>query len=475
MSGMVRSGLAGSMAVCASGVLLFSLAAESRPLPARQVIAITEVNVIDVEQGRSLGPRTVLIDNGHISAITSPRAAAIPPGARRIPGRGKFLIPGLIDMHVHLFNLSSKRPPNDWSLPLHLANGVTGVREMRADAESMVLVNQWRNQIDEGALSAPRIVAAGIAVQGVSPLDAARQVAAAAEAGADFIKVFSEIPASHWRAVLNTANARALAVAGHVPAGVPIAAAADAGQRSNEHLMQAYEACSGDEKRWLAPRAELRSDALAKMRDEQEAPVLAAFDQAACTRAARALADTRQAQVPTLVLADEDSMQAAGKPRNDWRWRFLRADERTRWEKFLTVYTKEDAALAKARWPVARKIVRTFDQAGVTILAGTDAPMPGVYPGFSLHEEMGLLVAAGLAPAAALRAATIAPARFLDIANESGSIAVGKRADLILLDADPLKNIYNTRKIRAVVFDGRVLLRPALDGLLREVAAANPR
>jgi hypothetical protein len=307
------------------------------PLPKRQVVAITQVTVIDVERGLSIGPRTVLVDGrSHCLDRCIARRALIPASAQRVDGRGRFLIPGLVDMHVHLFNLSSHRPPNDWSFPLYVANGVTGVREMRGDVASMLLVNRWRKAFDDGELAAPRILAAGIAVYGSSPGDAAHQVDAAADAGADFIKVFSELPASHWRAILAAAHARSLPVVGHVPAGVPLLAAAAAGQRSDEHLMQAYEACSSIETPLLEERRGLVGDALTARRDAQEAQTLKAFDPRTCRNVARSLAATSQAQVPTLVLADEDSMAQGGSPSTDPRWRFLRADERARWEQSLS-------------------------------------------------------------------------------------------------------------------------------------------
>jgi len=445
--------------------------AHASELHSKQPVVITGVTIIDVEHERSIGPRTVLVDDGRIVSIEVPRKSHVPANAQRIDGRGRFLVPGLVDMHVHLFNLSSHRPPNDWSFPLYVANGVTAVREMRGDAATMALVKQWREQLGKGEIIAPRILAAGIPADGPTPDDARGQVDAAADAGADFIKVFSEVPASNWRAIMDEAHKRSLPVVGHVPAGVSLLEAARAGQRSSEHLMQAYEACSSIEAQLLAERRGLAGDALVAKRDAQEARVLAAFDPRICRRVAGALAATGQAQVPTLVLADEDALAARGAPGSDPRWRSLRADERPRWEKFLAGYTANDAVLAKKRWPIAGRIVSAMHQAGVTIMAGTDAPQPGVYPGSSLHEEMQMLVASGLTPREVLRSATIVPAQFLGIAATSGSVAVGKRADLVLLDADPTRDIRNTRRIDAVVLDGRLLRRAKLDALL--VAQAN--
>jgi len=458
---------AGSIAVS----LLCSATAQARPLPERHAIAITNVTVVDVMRDGSRAARTVIIDNGRIIAIEPARNSRIPAQALRVDGRGRFLIPGLMDMHVHFFNLSSRRPPNDWSFPLFIANGVTAVREMRGDAASMALVAQWRKALDTGEFAVPRILAAGIAVYGKSPQDAVGAVDAASAAGADFIKVFSEVQVAHWHAILAAAQARALPVAGHVPAGVTLLEAAAAGQRSSEHLLQAYEACSTSESALLEERRDLQGDALVELRDAQEARALAAFDMDVCRGIAKAVAVSGQAQVPTLVLANEDSIDS-GSLSADPRWRYLRADERARWQKFLAGYTARDAALAQQRWPVAHRIVAAMHDAGVSILAGTDSPMPGIYPGFSLHEEMALLVESGLTPREALRAATLAPAEFLGIAATTGSIAVGKRADLVLLDADPIRNIRNSRRINAVVLDGRLSRRTDLDALLEEAASA---
>lgn len=426
-------------------------------------LAIDGVTVIDVESGRAIGPRTVVVDAGRIVAITLARESRIPANARHLDGRGRFLIPGLVDMHVHLFNNASRRAPNDWAFPLFVANGVTGVREMNATPAEIAVVNQWRASASHGDLVAPRILAAGVAAWGPSPADAARQVDAATDAGADFIKVFSEVAAPEWHAILEAAQTRKIPVAGHVPAGVSLLAAARAGQRSNEHLMQAFEACSSVEGELIASRRGLGGDALVARRDAQEIRALATFDRRTCRYVSRQLARTEQVQVPTLVLT---RIRKDPEPGTDPRWKYLRGDERTRWQRNLSALTTQDDALERQRWRVARAIVSAMHHAGVPILAGTDAPMPKVYPGFSLHEELALLVQSGLSPLEALRSATLAPARYLGITAETGSITVGKRADLVLLDANPLDDIRNTKRINAVIVGGRVLRRDDIDALL---------
>jgi imidazolonepropionase-like amidohydrolase len=262
---------------------------------------------------------------------------------------------------------------------------------------------------------------------------------------------------------------------GHVPAGVSALAAAEAGQRSEEHLMQVFEACSTIEQSTHEARSGLEGEALVARRDADEASVLAAFDARTCDRAAQALAHAGEVQVPTLVLDYVESKARDADPARDPRWQYLRADERARWQRITHELTPETRDVAAKRWPVATKIVAALHRAGVPILAGTDAPMLGVYPGYSLHDELQRLVDSGFTPAEALRAATLGPAAFLGMVEESGSVASGKRADLVLLDADPRRDVRNTRRIDAVVLDGRLLRRSALDKLLADAARAqNP-
>lgn len=434
--------------------------------PRHPVIAIERVAVVDVARGEIVKPRTVLIVDGRIAAIGEPDATSIPPAAVRVEGRGRYLMPGLVDLHVHLFNNASRRPPNEWTFPLFVANGVTAVREMWTEPAAMATVDRWRTKAARGELVAPRILAAGAAAGAESVEATRRQVREARAAGVDFVKIFSNVREPQWHAILQEARALQMPVCGHIPAEVSLLDAATAGQRNNEHLTQVYEACSAREDEFLGARKGLEGKEMVKLRDAQEREVLESFDHRVCDRTAAALAKTGQVQVPTLVLAHFEARGSPANFRDDSRWRYLSSDEQARWERIFRDYPVPGDKLAARRWEVSRQIVRTLHAAGVRILAGTDAPMPLVYPGFALHKELELLVEAGLSPADALRAATIWPAEFLGLSDSSGSIAVGKRADLLLLDADPLSRISHTQRIRAVVLDGRLLQRADLDALL---------
>lgn len=428
---------------------------------------------MDVTRDETVGPRTVMIVNGDIAAIAEPDAIAIPAEAVRVDGRGRYLMPGLVDMHVHLFNNATRRPPNDWTFPLFVANGVTGVREMACESADMATLSRWHEARARGDLIAPHVLASGVTIRRDSVDAVRRQVREAHSAGADFVKVFSEVGERQWRAIIEEGRALQIPVCGHIPAEMRLLDAATAGQRSNEHLTQLYEACSAKEEKLLRARTRLIGKEIVAFRDAQEREVLESFDQLVCDRTAAALARTKQTQVPTLVLAHFEAHGSWANLRDDTRWRYLRSDEQARWERIRKENPVRDHKLAGVRLEISRRIVKTLHAASVRILAGTDAPMPLIYPGFALHKELELLVEAGLSPADALRSATLWPAEFLGISEGSGSIAVGKRADLLLLDDNPLSRIAHTQHIRAVILDGRLLQRADLDALL-DAAGRDP-
>jgi hypothetical protein len=233
--------------------------------------------------------------------------------------------------------------------------------------------------------------------------------------------------------------------------------------------MQAYEACSSVENEMIAARRDLAGDAAVALRDSQEREVLEKFDRTRCMQSARMVAQTRQVQVPTLVLSRFETVPPGTPFTTDPRWPLLRPDEQSRWQRFLGPRSVDDTKLATLRRKVSCDITRILNAAGVTLLAGTDTPMPLNYPGYSLHDELELFTECGLSSAQALRAATVRSTETLKL-SDSGSIDAGKRADLVLLDADPLQDIRNLRRIRAVVLAGRVLRREQLDAILAGAA-----
>jgi hypothetical protein len=449
-----------------TGLLLACGVASAAP----EVLAIEGITVVDVDHGVHLGPRTILIVERRIAALDAPGSVAIPDGATRVDGRGLFLVPGFTDAHVHLFNNASGRPPNDWAFPLFVAHGVTRVRDMMTRPDAMPSVRAWRQALADRSLIAPRVITS-TPVSGEDAAALRAQVEAARAAGVDGIKLFSGVSVSALQVIRDAVRTAGLPLYGHVPAGITVRSAS---LRSNEHLMQVYEACTRHERRFLAARYIIGGAGPVAVRDAQEAEVLAAFDAYACQRVAKALADSRARQVPTLVLAHFEARGDATGFRTDPRYLQLRPDERARWERILATRSAAEVALGVARREVSLKIVRELHQAGVPLVAGTDAPMPLVYPGSSLHEEMGLLVEAGLSPAAALRTATLGAAEMLDQETGSGRIAVGMPADLVLLEADPLADIAHTRRIRSVMLDGRLLDRAALDALLAPAPGVQP-
>jgi imidazolonepropionase-like amidohydrolase len=461
---------------------LTSQVAQSQATPAR--IAIVGVTVVDVSTGRLLRDHTVVVSEGRIAAV-GPRqgrgAVRVRAGARVVDGKGKYLIPGLWDMHVHALP-SDRRPKTvDTFFPLFVANGVTGVRDMGGNLDTLLAIRTRR------ALMAPRLVAAGPLVDGprptfpelsvsvATPAAASGSVDSLVTAGVDFIKVYSRLPRETYAAIVAAARRRGLPVAGHVPIELSVSEASNAGQASVEHLAEIILDCSseaGDIRRQFVAAmqgAPAGSTDLTRARRAARARALRTVDWPTCRSLFAELARNGTWVVPTLAVGANvaDTSRA-----HDARLRYFDASTVAAWRSDAPATpasgrapndssAPRPAPLADVA-PYARELVR----AGVGLLAGTDLPNFYTFPGFDLHAELALLVEAGLTPLQALQAATLNPARFLAATDSLGSVAPGKLADLVLLDADPLGDIRNTTAIRAVFANGRFLDRAALDSLL---------
>ncbi len=466
--------------------------------------ALLHVNVVEVESGELLPDQTVVVEAGRVSRVGPFSAIALDAGVASIDARGKFVIPGLWDMHVHFADLSSG--------PLFVANGVTGVRLMwsnwhfvsGADGATLPMPDapgdrrhyELRDAFEAGRAVGPRMHMASDIFDGPKVIwphsvalatadEARRAVRDARAAGADFIKIYSLIPRDVFYAIADETKKLGMPFAGHVPESVTIAEASDAGQKSMEHLIGLPLALSSKADDFEKRQAEFMAAnpdgaAFWTFRRSLSVEAFASQDPA---RAAALFARFKANGtwiVPTLLQLHHSAHldDPAG---------LMSADDLAFVSPALRSYWDPAANhLAKGRTPevytAMRQLYRDYlplvaamQRAGVPLLAGTDESNAYVAPGVSLHGELEALVAAGLTPLEALAAATVNPARFLGAEAEQGSVAAGKVADLVVLDADPRVDIRHTRRIHAVVARGVLYDRAALDAMRDGVRAGWPR
>jgi imidazolonepropionase-like amidohydrolase len=439
-----------------------------------QTLTITHVTVIDVVTGATQPNTTVVIRGNRIASI-APSNRRDSNAGQIVDAKGEYLIPGLWDMHTHVYFDSTAANGTDLVLPLFLANGVTGVRDMGSKLDAVL---EARSAIAAHRLLGPRMVVSGPMLDGPkstykavipisTPEDGRKAVDMLKSRGVDFIKVQSGVPREAYFAIADEAKKDGIPFEGHVPDEIRASEAVAAGQLTFEHLIGIFEASSPDETKYLTGK-------------KTPGMFLASYDPALEAGIIQLLATHHVWQCPTLF------------------W------ERGQWLVDAIDYTKDpDLAYAAHNWvikqwpasqasilksldtdPLAVRekfveheldIVRKLHAANVPFLAGTDTPAGvDVIPGISLHLELQRLVAAGFTPLEALQTATLNPANFYHRRDDFGTIATGRIADLVLLEANPLENIANTRTIAGVVTDGRYISKDNLDRLrarLKELAA----
>ena len=428
-------------------------------------IAITHVNVVDVARGTVRLDETVIVRGTHIEAVGPAARVAVPRGARRVDGRRRFLIPGLWDMHVH-----TVMPGGAGVLALYPASGVTGIRDMAGDWETVV---RWRGEIARGERWGPRVVASGPYIEGGdvpiphllarTPQEARTAVDSLVSLGVDFVKLHSQLPREVFLAAGSRARERGIPFTGHVPRTVGAAEASDSGQRSLEHLLQIPNECTPAESLALAPRFAVQS-VMGRCTAESLAPLWARF--------------VRNGTwiVPTLVAQFEVAHWPERDLPGDAYARYL-PDSLRRY--VAEIFPMPDDVppgantVGEALFAKRVAVVGAMARAGVAVMAGTDAPLRNSPPGFGLHQELALFKRAGMTDAEVLRSATLEPARFLGMLDSAGTVEAGKLADLVLLDADPLRDIANARRVHAVVANGRLLRARERSTLLREAEKAS--
>lgn len=454
------------MRTVALSILILGLAAitsisQVRTEPASRRLAITHVTVIDAT-GRAARPdMTVVIASERITQIGRSAEVRLPRGAQVVNGAGKFLIPGLWDMHMHL-SLTTES-----TLPAFIANGVTGVRDMGGDLSQ---IDGWRKSIAAGLLIGPRIVRAGPLVDGPkktamfrltvnNPTEARQAVVSLKQQGVDFIKVHNRVPRDAYFALADECRKQGITFVGHIPRGISAEEASEAGQRSIEHTETLIEAAVFQQ----GSTAKTPEQALDTYTAERRKTLFAMF------------VKNGTWYCPTLIEYRNFSFETDPSVLDDPRQRYLASATKDYIDKFFPIQPRntpvEQYAGRRAMFLKLLGLVGEMQRAGVGILAGTDPPARGVFPGFSLHDELALLVQAGLTPMEALQAATRNPAKFLGKLDSLGTIEKGKIADLVLLEASPLEDIHNTRRIAAVVFGGRLISKPELQTMLDKVEA----
>ncbi len=452
-------------------LMLMQACASVAPTNANESVAIVGVAIVDpLSNQSSTTDQTIVISGGVIRAVGPTSTITVPVNARRVDGRGKFAIPGLWDAHVHFMNTGVT------ALPLLIANGITSVREMGGYIDS---TRAWQVRMKAGTLVGPRIITPGPILESprylegvvqrstgsnsqlalrVLPyrirvgdsIEAKSAIDSLVKLHVDFVKIRTSANPSAFYVTLREARRAGLRVAAHQPNTVSIRSAIDSGQTDLEHaifppLTRLSEATRDSVYRTFVTNGAWYTPTLTVSR----AVMLSGDSAARAIFSADAIRlDERRAYASPWLLG--------------W-WR-MQVDERAG----DTSSTR--AAQGEEAYRSSTNDVHRMRELGVNILAGTDAGSVLVYPGFALHEELQRLVEdAKLSPRDALWSATVGPARFARLDNQLGTIASGKIADIVLLDADPLENIRNTRRIFAVIQAGRVFSRADLDALLSGV------
>jgi hypothetical protein len=421
---------------------------------------ITNVNVVDVNTGKILKNKTVAIDNNRISAIYDNEIVGS-DSTIVIDGKGKYLIPGLWDMHAHY----------KWDHieidPLLIANGITGVREMWGDMPEFVKVPKKTQQ---ESIVSPDVYLSGDLLDGnppsfpagclvvTTPDEAVAAIKSQIDKKVDFIKVYSSLSEECFLAIAKEVEKRNIPFAGHIPNNVSIYTAIEAGMASSEHLYGFLEGC--------LPKNYYENPA--KSMDE----FINIFSEHRFDSLCSVLTKSCMWICPTLTVNRAMSYLNDTTFTKDNRIAFLPGPVIEIWNQKMNPYTKSEIENfsngRRERYLFELSLMGKMNKNGVKFLAGTDFPNPYVFPGFSMHDELSLMVKGGMPALDALRAATINPAIFMNKNGDFGSIEVGKMASVVLLNKNPLKNIENTKTIETVIVRGKVYSRKVLDLMLEQ-------
>jgi imidazolonepropionase-like amidohydrolase len=427
-------------------------------VPPRGIYAFTNVNVVPMDTERVLPGQTVLVEQGRITAIGPTASMSVPAEATDIDGSGRYLMPGLGEMHAHV---PTTRAEGEEYAFLYLAGGATTIRGMLGDPSQLEL----RRRIESGEIVGPRMWLAAPALRGTNVPDTAtaeRLVRAAKAEGYDLLKIQEGLSAEVYRAIAATAEAVGIPFGGHVPDEVGVPGALAAGQSTIDHLDNYIDALQRAGSPALGATGAERQRLLPLYVDEDKIEALA-----------RATLEAGVAVVPTQMLwetlrgAREPSTLTA-RPENRYVPQSLRREWRNRAN---DIYSSASRLSAQREAEVRQALLKSMSDEGVMILLGTDAPQVFSVPGFSLHRELPLMVESGMTPYEVLRTGTVNVAKYLGNEARAGTVAVGNNADLLLLAANPLTEIRAFERTVGVMIDGRWLSHEAISARLARIAA----
>lgn len=446
-------------------VLAWLMAGPAAAQTGQGVYAITDVTLVPMDSERLVPGQTVIVRDGRIAEIGPAGSTTVPAGAATIPGRGRYLMPGLAEMHAHV---PPDRGDAQWLedvLFLYSANGITFARSMLGAPHHLEL----RERVERGELVAPRIHTSGPSLNGNSvatPEDGRRMVAEQRAAGYDFLKIHPGLDRARYDAIAAAAREHNIAFGGHVPDAVGIERALEAGQATIDHLdgYMGLLVREGAE----APAPGFFGFDLTDLADEARIPEAVRW-----TRAAGAWVVPTESLIRHILLPDPDNRLI----RRD-EMRYVPPGMRESWVRArsnLQAQPQYNAERARRYIALRARLIAALQDGGANLLLGSDAPQWFNVPGFSLHRELAILVEAGLSPYEALASGTRNVARFLGEEDEFGTIAVGRRADLILLEADPLADVANVQRRAGVMLNGRWLPEREIQARLAAIAERHAR
>ncbi|MGH7525313.1 MAG: amidohydrolase family protein [Gemmatimonadales bacterium] len=434
----------------------------SPPGEADPVTAFVDVSVVPMDRERVVPHQTVIVRGDRIVEIGPAASVKVPEGGSRVDGRGKFLIPSLAEMHAHIPGGQAPDSVVERTLFMYVSGGITTVRGMLGHPRHL----QLRNRAARGELVSPTIYTSGPSFSGntvPTPEAAAKAVTEQKQAGYDFLKIHPGVGREVFDTLAATASRVGIRFAGHVPLDVGLTRALDARYATIDHLDGYVEALVRKGAPVSAAQSAFFGINLGENLDESGLPAL--------------VEATKRAgvwNVPTQVLMEnllglETAEALAARP----EMRYVQAQSLSQWaetKRGILPETGSTPASASRVMALRRKLIKALHAAGAGLLLGSDAPQVYNVPGFSTHRELESLVAAGLTPYQALETGTRNVAVFFETLGETGTVEVGKRADLILLDADPLADVRNTTRRAGVMLRGRWLPKAEIDERLAVIA-----